>query len=230
MHRPLIAIAGILGIALNSTVWPKPPGDLDTVLDRIDRAGAAFRTMSANVRRVSHTAAVNDDTVDSGMILLKRVRAKDLRMVINFTEPDTKAFAFSGHEVDIYYPKMQTVDIFDVGKSKALLEQFLLLGFGTSRRDLQASYNLRLAGEDTIAGQKTAVVELVPKSKEVLRHLHKLEMWVADNGYPLQQKFYLQGGDYELATYTNMKINPDLPDSALKLRLPNHVKKEYPQK
>ncbi|MGD0361453.1 MAG: outer membrane lipoprotein carrier protein LolA [Bryobacteraceae bacterium] len=230
MHRPHIAIAGILGIALNSAVWSKPPGDLDTVLDRINRAGAAFRTMSANVRRVSHTAAVNDDTVDSGMILLKRARAKDLRMVINFTEPDTKAFAFSGHEVDIYYPKMQTVDIFDVGKSKALLEQFLLLGFGTSRRDLQASYNLRLAGEDTIAGQKTAVLELVPKSEEVLRHLHKLEMWVADNGYPLQQKFYLQGGDYELATYTNMKINPDLPDSALKLHLPNHVKKEYPQK
>jgi outer membrane lipoprotein-sorting protein len=110
------------------------------------------------------------------------------------------------------------------------LEQFLLLGFGTSRRDLQASYNLRLAGQDTIAGQKTSVVQLVPKSQEVLRHLHKLEMWVADNGYPLQQKFYLQGGDYELATYTNMKINPDLPDSALKLHLPNHVKKEYPQK
>ena len=55
-------------------------------------------------------------------------------------------------------------------------------------------------------------------------------MWVAENGYPIQQKFYLPGGDYELATYSDMKINPDLPDSALKLHLPKNVKREYPQK
>jgi outer membrane lipoprotein-sorting protein len=110
------------------------------------------------------------------------------------------------------------------------LEQFFLLGFGTSRAELQASYNLRLVGPVTVGGQKTELLELIPKSKEVLQHLVKLEMWVAENGYPIQQKFYEKGGDYELATYSDVKINPDLPDSALKLKLPKNVKREFPQK
>jgi outer membrane lipoprotein-sorting protein len=227
MNRPAIAI---LGIVLSVPMWPKPADDLGAVLDRIDRAGAAFRSMSAKLRRVSHTAAINEDNVDAGTVLLKRVRHRDLRMLIDLTDPDPKTVAFSGHTVEIYYPKMQTVDEFDVSKFKELLEQFFLLGFGDSRADLEASYKLRLVGPDTVGGQKAECLELVPKSKEVLQHLLRLEMCVADNGYPIQQKFYLRSGDYELATYSDVKINPDPPDSALKLKLPRNVKREYPQR
>jgi len=229
MNRPAIVI---LGIALSAPAWSKPAGDVDAVLNRVDQAGAAFRCMSAHLHRLSYTAVINEDNVDSGTILLKRAHHRDLRMLIDLTEPDPKTIAFQGHTLEIYYPKAATVQEIDVGtgKDRALLEQFFLLGFGTSRSELQASYNLRLVGQDTVGGQKTDLLELIPKSKEVLQHLTKLEMWVAENGYPVQQKFYLKGGDYQLATYSDMKINPDLPDSSLKLKLPRNVKREYPQR
>jgi len=232
MQRSTIAIAGIVGIAMSAAARPKPAGDQEAVLDRVDRAGAAFRGMSAHLRRLSHTAVINEDNVDSGTILLKRAHRRDLRMLIDLTEPDPRTVAFQGHTLEIYYPKAATVQEIDVGngKDRALLEQFFLLGFGTSRAELQASYNLRLVGQDTLGGQKTEILELIPKSKEVLQHLTKLEMWVAENGYPIQQKFYLGGGDYQVATYSDMKINPDLPDSALKLKTPKNVKREYPQR
>jgi outer membrane lipoprotein-sorting protein len=224
------SIMALLGIALTASIWAKPPGELDATLNRLDKAGAAFHSLSAKIVRVSHTAAVNEDNTDSGTVLLKRTHSRDVRMLIDFTEPDPKSVAFQGHTVEIYYPKIQTVDEFDVSKYRELLEEFFLLGFGTSRADLEASYNLRWVGQESIAGQKTDCLELIPKSKEVLQHLSKLEMWVADNGYPVQQKFYLKTGDYELATYSGMQINPNLPDSALKLKLPKNVKREYPQR
>ena len=224
------SVTAILGIALSASIWAKPPNELDATLTRLDRAGAAFRSMSAKIRRLSHTAAVNEDNIDSGTIFLKRVHARDVRMLIDLTEPDRKTVAFQGHTVEIYYPKIQTVDEYDVSRYRELLEQFFLLGFGTSRADLESSYKMRWVSQETIAGQKTDCLELIPKSKEVLQHLSKLEMWVADNGYPVQQKFYMKGGDYELATYSDMQINPNLPDSALKLKLPGKVKREYPQK
>jgi outer membrane lipoprotein-sorting protein len=230
MKRTAIASVICVGIALSAPAWPKPAEDLGAVLDRIDRAGAAFRGMSAKLRRVSHTAAINEDNVDAGTVLLKRVHRRDVRMLIDLTDPDPKTVAFQGHTVEIYYPKMKTVDVYDVSKFKELLEQFFMLGFGTSRAELQASYNLRLVGPDTVAGQKTQLLELIPKSKEVLQHLLKLEMWVAENGYPIQQKFYEKGKDYELAAYSDVKINPDLPESALNLKLPGKVKREYPQR
>jgi outer membrane lipoprotein-sorting protein len=219
-----------LGIALSALAWAKPAGELDSVLARIDQAGAAFKGMSAHVTRVSHTAVINEDNTDSGTMLLKRAHARDMRMLVDFTQPDPKTVVFQGRKVEIYYPKIETVQEFDVGKSRALLDEFFLIGFGTSRADLQASYNLRLVGSDTIGGQKTDRLELIPKSKEVLQHLTRLEIWVAGNGYPVQQKFYEPAGDYMVFTYSDMKINPELAESALKLHLPKNVKHEYPQK
>jgi outer membrane lipoprotein-sorting protein len=232
MQRSAIASLILPGIALSTFARPKPASDQDTVLERVDRAGAAFRGMSAKVRRLSHTAVINEDTIDSGMIVLKRAHLRDVRMLIQLIDPDPRTVAFQGHKLEIYYPKAATVQEIDMGtgKDRELLEQFLLLGFGTSRADLQASYNVRLVGPDTVGGQKTQLLELIPKSKEVLQHLRKFEMWVAENGYPIQQKFYLTGGDYLVATYSDMKVNPDLPDSSLKLNLPKNVKREYPQK
>jgi outer membrane lipoprotein-sorting protein len=132
--------------------------------------------------------------------------------------------------VEIYYPKIQTVQEFDVGQNKDLLSQFFLLGFGTSRADLLSNYNIQFLGTETLDGRQTQRLELIPKSKAVLEHLKKFELWIADSGYPVQQKFYLPGGDYMLMTYSDMKINPELRDAALKLQVPKNVKREYPQK
>jgi len=221
----------ILGIAAGVSGLARPAAsDLDAVLNRIDKAGAAFHSFEAHLRRVTFTAVINDEAVDSGTIYLKRPHARDLHLLINFDEPDAKSFAFQGHKVEIYYPKIKTVQEIDVGKSRALVEQFLLVGFGTSRADLESSYTIRLIGPETVAGQKTEHLELIPKSKEVLQHLSKFELWISDNGYPVQQKFDLKAGDYQLATYTDAQINPDLPDADLKLQLPKNVKREYPQK
>ena len=227
MHLRAIAIPGI---ALTLALWSKPAGDLDAVLARIDKASATFRGMSAHARRLSHTDVINEDNVDSGTMLLKRSHPRDMRMLVNLTQPDPKTVALQGRKLEVYYPKMQVVDEFDVGKSRELLDQFFLMGFGTSRADLLSAYTIRLVGPDTVDGQKTQRLELIPKSKEVRQHLNKLELWISEGGYPIQQKFYLPGGDYMLVTYSEMKINPDLPEAALKLQLPRNVKREYPQK
>jgi len=230
MNRPAIRTI-IVGIAVTAFVWSKPAGDLDAVLERIDKAGATFRGMSAKVRRVSHTAVINEDNVDSGTILVKRPKRRDLRMLIDITDPDPRTVAFQGRKLEVYYPKMRTVQEFDVaGKNRELADEFFLIGFGTSRADLLASYNLRLVGAETIDGQKADCLELIPKSKEISQHLTKFELWISAAGYPIQQKFYLQGGDYQLATYTDVKINPQISESELKLQLPKNVKREYPQK
>jgi outer membrane lipoprotein-sorting protein len=217
-------------ICLTPAAWPKPAGDLDAVLSRIDSASAAFHGMSAHLRRLSHTAVINEDTVDSGTVFLKRPKPRDMRMLVDFTQPDPKTVAFQGHKVEIYYPKIQTVQEFDLGQNSDLVEQFFLLGFGTSRADLQNADEIRFLGPDTLDGQQTQRLELIPKSKAVSEHLKKFELWIADSGYPIQQKFYLPGGDYMLMTYSDMKINPELRDAALKLQVPRNVKREYPQK
>ena len=102
----------------------------------------------------------------------------------------------------------------------------LALGFGASGKELKADYTLQELGADTVNGQKAMRLELIPKSKEVLKQLPRIELWIsAATGYPIQQKLHQTGGDYMLATYSDVVINPRLPDSAYKLNLPKGVKK-----
>lgn len=206
--------------------WPA-----EDPLAKMDQAAAAFRSLSAKVKRMQHTAVINDNSTEAGSILMKRSKPGDLQLLSEITEPDTKAFAFQGRKVELYFPKIQTVQEFDVGKNRGLIEQLLLLGFGASRKDLERDYELKIGGPEMIGEQKTTRLELIPKAEAVLKHLKKVELWISEaTGYPVRQKFYQSGGDYQLVTYTEMKINPTLPDGALKLKLPKNVKREYPQK
>ncbi len=227
VHRLIVAI-----LAMPSAVFPGAASpELEAVLNRMDRAGAAFRSMSASFERVQHIAVINEDNRDSGTMSLKRVKPREMRMLVELLQPDRKYLAVQGRKAEVYYPNMNTVQEMDLGKNHALLDQFFLIGFGTTRAELEAAYTIRLLGAETVAEQKTSHLELLPKSAEVLQHLKKMELWVSDaTGYPVQQRFLLRGDDTWLVTYSKVNINPDLPDSALKLRLPKDVKREYLQR
>jgi outer membrane lipoprotein-sorting protein len=209
---------------------PAATESLENVLERMDRAASSFKALSADVKSVQHTAVINEDNADIGRMLLKRSK-HDMRMLVELTQPDPKSVAIQGHKVEIYYPKRKEVEEYDIGERRELLDQFLLIGFGTTGKELSSAYNIRVLGADTVAGQATAHLELVPKSPEVLKNLKKLELWIPESeGYPIQQKFYLAAGDYKLATYTNVKVNPPLTDGDLKLKIPKDAKRVFPQR
>jgi len=218
--------------ALIPAAAARPASDsLEATLGRLDEAASGFRGLSADVHKVSHTAVINEDTVDEGTILVKRPKPGDIRMLVDIKQPDPKVVAVAGRKVEIYLPKMNTVQEYDAGKNRALLDQFLMLGFGSTSADLRSAYTITLGGPETVAGQKTTRIELIPKSKELLTHLRRVELWISDaNGNTVQQKFHMPGGDYTQATYSNVRINPNLPDGTLKLNLPKGVKRETPQK
>ncbi len=222
--------ATVLALLCPIAALPDTTDSLDDVLARLDRAAGSFRLFSADVRYVQHTAVINEDSVDTGTVRLKRAK-RDMQMLVDLTAPDRKTVALHDHTVEIYYPKMQEVDEYDIGKNRALAEQFLLVGFGTSGKELAAAYEIKVVGKDTVSGQAATRLELAPKSAEVLKNLIKLELWIPPGDvYPIQQKFYFPSGDYKLVTYTNLKMNPPLSDADLKLRLPKDTKRVFPQR
>ena len=198
---------------------------LDEALARMDQNSATFRSMSASIRQLSHTAVINEDNVSTGTIRMKRSR-KEAQVLVEFTSPDPKSVALSGTKAELFYPKLQTVEEYDLGKNRELVEKFSALGFGASGKEMKAEYTLRELGEEAVNGGKTLKVELTPKSPQVARQYSKIELWISDaNGYPAQQKLYQSGGDYMLVTYSDVKINPALPDGAFKLNLPKGTKR-----
>ncbi len=214
------------------TALPLGAQSLNDLLARLDKAAPGFKSMSADIQRVVHTAVINDDSTESGTMKLKRQKLHDTRMLIEFTKPDAKAIALAEDTVSVYYPKIKTVQIYDVGDKKNLIDQFLLLGFGATSPELKEAYDLSWVGVETVSGQSTGHIQLVPKSKDVLARLKKADLWISDaNGLPVQQKFVTSSaGDSMVVTYSNLKNNPALADGALKLNYPKGVQIQHPQR
>jgi outer membrane lipoprotein-sorting protein len=202
---------------------------LQDTLAHMDQAAKKFTGLSADIRKVSHTAVINEDTVDVGTVMMKRPKPHDIRMLFDIKPPDPKQLFIDGKKVQIFFPNSLEVQEYEISKYKSLLDQFLLLGFGSNSKDLENDYSISLGGPEVVAGEKTTRLELIPKFPEAQAHLKRVDLWLSDEtGMTVQQKFYQPGNDYHLATYTNIKINPNLPE--LKLDLPKNVKKEYPLK
>jgi len=218
----------LLALCLSASAFAESLNDL---LARMDRSAAGFRGMTAALRRVSYTAVIKDTSEEKGSIAIKAQKPKDMQVLVDFTSPDAKTWAFRGRKAELFIPKINTVQEYDLGKHARLLDQFLLLGFGSNSKDLARSYDMKYGGEESIENHKTSKLELTPKSEEARQHLKKVEIWFdQESGYPAQQKFYLGSGDYMLVNYRDTKIDANLPDQAVRLKLPPNVKREYPQK
>jgi outer membrane lipoprotein-sorting protein len=217
-----LCLAGLAGAASAET--------LDQVLARVNKEAASFRKMTAKFTKTQFIAVLNDTSQESGILWMKK-SGKKLEMRGEVTGTDARSFGFRDSKGEIFYPKINTVQIYDLGKERSLVDQFLLLGFGSSGSDIAKTYSMKTAGEETVNGIKTTRLELVPKSQKVLEQIQKVYLWIPDNaGHPVQQQFMQPGGNYYKVVYSDMQINPNLPDSEFSLKLPPGVKKDYPQR
>jgi outer membrane lipoprotein-sorting protein len=224
--KPIFPIA----LALLAAAPPALAEDLQAILSRMDVSAAAFRSAQADMRRVTHTAIINDDSEELGRLLMMKAKG-GVRALIEFTKPDPRSIAFRDNKVEVYYPKIQTVQEIDLRKQKGIVEEFLLLGFGSSGKDLNKSYSIRIAGEESVDGQASTRLELIPKLGKAKEYFTKAELWIPHGAsHSVRQKLYQPSGDTITIYYTNVKLNPGLTEKAVSLVLPANVKREFPQK
>ena len=199
----------------------------EDVLAKLDQSSSKFTSMTAGLTRLTYTKVIDDKSIEQGQIALKKVGPRDIQVLINFEKPDPRTVSFRGRKAEILYPKLKTVQEIDLGKRTDLIDQFLLVGFGTSGQELQSNYTVKYVGEENVAGQKAHRMQLTPRKEKI----QAMELWIADSGgYPLQQKFVQPSGDYYVFTYQDVKLNPQLGDEAFKLKVPKGYKREFPQK
>lgn len=217
-------------LALGLSQFPVRAETIQAVLARMDKEAASFRQMTAKLTKSTFTAVLNDTSRESGTVWMKR-SGRNVAVRAEMTGQDPRAIGLEDGKAKIYYPKINTVQIYDLGKERGLVDQFLALGFGSSGKDLATNYTVRAAGEEELNGQKTTRLDLFPKSQKVLEQVKKVELWIPlDAGHPVQERVLQPGDNFYLFTYTDVEINPNLPDSDFRLNLPPGVKKDYPQK
>ncbi len=202
------------------------------VLARMDSAAADWSGMRAEVQWARYMSLVDDLTSEHGRIAVRREASGDVSMLVSFDRPNVYFLAVKGAKVEIYKPKIKTVEEYDLSDSRDKLENALLLGFGISGRYLSEHFGISVIGREEIAGQPTVHMDLLPKNPEAEINNQRIEMWIsAKHWQPVRQRVHDRlTDDYREYSYSGIEVNPALPDSLFKLRVARGTKRVRPQR
>lgn len=200
--------------------------NLDGVFRLLDREAKNFRSLSADVERTKVTVVVNDKSTETGSILVRGDK-----MLLEMKAPDSRTILRTGDNLYIYTPGLKRVEEYNLAQHRSQVDQYLLLGFGTSGKDLQKAYLVTLLGEPTLEDKKTVELELTPKSQEARNQISKIHIWLDESTWlPIEQRFDETGsGDYFVIRYSKVVRNPDLGDANFKPHWPKGTEKVKPQ-
>jgi hypothetical protein len=203
------ATVGLLVVASN----------VEGVLAFLDETSKTFKQVQTDFEWDQYQKVVDEHDIQKGVMYFKRTGPNvDVAAVI--TEPVAKKLVFKNGEVQIYTFKTGEIERHDAGKNRKSFESFLALGFGGRGSDLQKNFEIRYAGTETINGKPTYKLELTPKTQEVKNMFPRITLWInQQTGMSEQQKLDQGEGDYRLAKYFSIVVNPPtLPPSAFDLK------------
>lgn len=215
----------LLSVALVLPAMAASDGSLESVLTKLDQTAAQFHTAEARFTWIMFNSVVNDVAeTETGTIYFRR-NGQDIQMAADIDKPESKQVIFSEGKIELYQPKIGTVDVYDAGAHREEFETFLVLGFGSSGQDIRKSFDVNYGGEEKIDGTDTAKLDLVPKSDKIKQHFPQIILWIdVQRGVSVQQKLMEPNGDYRLAKYSDIRLNQKIPNKVFKLRTSNNPK------
>jgi len=215
MMVTLVAVGITCDYAAGGPRKGKLPPPLSEILSRMNESAKNLKTISANLEYTKVTVLVDDKSTETGRLIYK---TKNHEILISIAKPEAKTVLFKKNKAEIFLPKINQIQEYDLEEQSGLVEQFFLLGFGTETDKLRKDYDLKFVTEEELDGDTTALLELTPRSEKAAAQLTKIHLWVSEESWlPVQQKFFQPGGDYFVARYTAVKVNRQLPSSTFQI-------------
>ena len=196
--------------------------NLEQVLAKMNEVGQTFRSLEASIDRTRVTVLVNDEVLEQGKVYFSR-KAAGSRIRFDFTKPMEYSALIDMGKASVYYPRIKQVREHVLGGDQDKAE-FLLIGFGQSNESIRKTYDASLAGEETIDGQKTSIVDLKPKSAQVSAMFTTIRLWIDQKRWiPVQTRVTEANRDFQIVKFSNIRMNAGIADSIFKLKLPRDV-------
>ena len=190
------------------------PGELDQALRNLDASSARFKSAEADFQKDFYERVVKETTTQHGSIYFKKNGTK-LEMGARINPPGAKFFSYKDGKLALFDPSTKDLKVFTADKNKAQYESFLTLGFGGSGSDLAKTWTITYLGTEQMSDGNANVsvtkFDLVSKDPDVRNMFSHIYIWIDLNrAISLKQQFFTPSGDYQTATYTNIRYNQNI--------------------
>ncbi|HJQ27565.1 MAG TPA: outer membrane lipoprotein carrier protein LolA [Blastocatellia bacterium] len=221
MKRIMTAmLAAFFIVAAVTNARPAPNGQLDQILNNMQKAAADIKTIYAKMDQVKRDAQVGGSEKYSGEIFFKHAGKDNDKVRINYFVPHGQKIWIDGDKIILYQEATGTAYISSRRAQAAKNGEYAFVATPyKSVPDLKRQYNIVYVGDEG----GLAKLELTPKAKSSLQ---KLTLWV-DQGIWLPTKYEVVESNSNITTFTlsNLKINGAIPDRNFSPDYPAGTKK-----
>jgi len=178
----------------------------DDVLKRWDVAAKDFHAFSADLKQTEVMKIIKKTDHLTAVVRLKRTD-KGAFGIVKYTDQNPHTYHFLGDTVEEFKPGANQKNIYDAKKFSSLMQEVLMLGFGTSGKEVRKTYVVTDGGTAMIGSKRTTRIELVPREKAFKERFEKFEIWVPEGeNNPVQVKATQASGDYAIYEYSNVQL------------------------
>jgi outer membrane lipoprotein-sorting protein len=208
----------ILFLSLSIVLQQQEAPSLESVLKTMDAAAANLHTTQADFVWDQYQKVVDEHDLQKGTVFYRRT-GKEIEMMAEIKEPETKFVLYKDGKLQVYQPKIEQVIVYPTSGNRNEIESYLVLGFGGSGEDLKKSFDLSYLGEETVEGIATAKLQLIPKSEKFRNNISKILLWIdLSRGISMQQQFFQSQGDYRLAKYSGVQLKAKIGGDVFQLK------------
>ncbi len=224
-----LALAALM-LASSFALSAKPaqaqgPGLVSSILNKMDRNRRSLSSLRAALTMQKYNAQLRDFEMSYGEVAYIAGQGSNQKVKVEWTRPARELLSVLNGQYTLYRPRLNQAL---VGNAKTVGSKGKVpsvLGFSMNMTGAQArnQFDVELAGEGALydGGPHVWMLKLTPKGGASYKFA---EVWVDDNGMPVQTRVTERNGDSTLVRLTNIQRNARVSPGDIQIPLPAGVK------
>ena len=225
------ALAALLLVASLSVAPPRVqaqgPGLVSSILNKMDRNRRSLGSLRAAVMMQKYNAQLRDADMYYGEVQYVAAKGRDANVRVDWAKPVQEILAVSGGQYKLYRPRLKQMyegsarNVGNKGGGKA--GNVLSMSFNMTGAQAKSQFNVSIEGEGELYSGSPHVwwLKLTPRGNQGFQFA---EVWVTDDGMPIQTRITEKNGDATTVRLTNIQRNANVPMDAFDLTPPAGTK------
>jgi outer membrane lipoprotein-sorting protein len=169
---------------------------------------AAMKTLTASFVETTSSTLLTKPLVSSGTLSVERPS----RIALRYTEPDDRIVIIDGDTMVMAWPSKHVRQSKDIGASQRNIQKYFL---DKTPDELRSHFTVDASEATDRPG--TYLVTMVPKRKQILEGLSRLDLWVDRTTQLLvTMKMTFPNGNTKLMTFSDVKPNAPVDPAMFK--------------
>lgn len=198
-------------------------GLVSSIFSKMERNRRDLRSMRAGISMEKYNAQLKDSDKQTGTVIYLPGAGQNAYVRIDWQRPQQETLAVADGKYTLLRPRLKMAYVGEANSNRNKVSSVLGFGLDATKSQLASAYDTQNVYSETLwGGVQTTHVKLVPKGGARYSYA---EMWVDDNGMPVQTKVVEKNGDSTTVRLMNVQRNAQVSKSEFKVDLGADIKK-----